>query len=410
MPAPSTSAPSAARTVVVWLEPEQVDLVRAALDAVVLEGAAPESRLRIVGAGCPRAGRSRELAEALGDPSTAPIMPMDDLRAALLTSDADLFLLAAPGDFGGDRDRPAAGAGAGPERAGADDWAVIEQRKAAGGAIVTLEPMPASVLQLHTPTLGSGPEPPAVVLGPGDGAPSAAGSGIAPGGGAGGEWATFAPSFRRGPSMRAAADVIEQVGPIHTVSVEFLAGRAEGSLGARLFDAAETVCGLLGEPESADAAYVWPGRGKVVHPAVSESLRDLSGMMCVNLRFADGRAASIVAGDASVGCGRWSRRACIVGEKGRLVVHDDGFEFIGADGRTFDRSAPVLPGASSAEGHGPAGALLADQLRRMLEMAPPAVPPSDYARVLSVTGAALLSARTGEVESPETILRMARTG
>ena len=41
-------------------------------------------------------------------------------------------------------------------------------------------------------------------------------------------------------------------------------------------------------------------------------------------------------------------------------------------------------------------------------MAPPA--PTDYARVLSVTGAALLSARTGEGESPSTIARMARGG
>ena len=41
-------------------------------------------------------------------------------------------------------------------------------------------------------------------------------------------------------------------------------------------------------------------------------------------------------------------------------------------------------------------------------LAPPA--PTDYARVLSVTGAALLSARTGEGESPSTIARMARGG
>jgi hypothetical protein len=67
----------------------------------------------------------------------------------------------------------------------------------------------------------------------------------------------------------------------------------------------------------------------------------------------------------------------------------------------------VLP---ASESQSLAGAVLADQLRRLLEMAPPVVPPTDYARILSVTGAILLSARTGEVESPETILRMARTG
>lgn len=398
MPAP---APSATKTVVVWLEPDQVDLVRAVLDAV--GGGAARGGLHVVGAGCPQIGRSREVAESLAGPGS--IMPMDDLRAALTTSDADLFILAAPGDFGSGGER-FGGGGGGSSGSSVDDWAVIEQRRAAGGAMLTLEPMPASVLQLHSPTLGSGPEQAAIMLGPGDAGASMRGAG-GTGGGGGGEWATFAPSFRRGPAMRAAADVLGQLGAVHTVSVEFLSGRGEGPLGARLFDAAETVCSLLGDAESVDAMYVWPGRGKIVHPTVGESLRGLSGMMTVNIRFADGRAASIVAGDHAVGCGRWSRRACIVGEKGRLIVHDDGFELFGADGRTFDRSAPVLP---APESQSLAGAVLADQLRRLLEMAPPVVPPTDYARILSVTGAILLSARTGEVESPETILRMARTG
>jgi hypothetical protein len=333
-------------------------------------------------------------------------MAMDDLRAALTTSDADLFLLAAPGEFGSGAERAAAGVGSaagagGTMGGGADDWAVLDQRRAAGGAMISLEPMPASVLQLHTPTLGSGPDQPAVVLGPGESVSASAG------GSGAGEWAAFAPSFRRGPAMRAAADVLSHLGPLHTVTAEFVSGRGEGSLGARLFDAFETVTSLLGDAESVDAMYVWPGRGKIVHPTVGESLRGLSGIMTANLRFPDGRAATVLAGDHSVGCGRWSRRITVIGEGGRLVVRDDRFEIFSADGKSYDRSAPVLAGA---DGQSLVGAVLADQIRRTLELAPPAVPPTDYARVLSTTGAAVLSARTGEAESPETILRMARTG
>jgi hypothetical protein len=207
--------------------------------------------------------------------------------------------------------------------------------------------------------------------------------------------------------MRAAADVLTHLGPLHTVGVEFVSGRGEGSLGARLFDAMETVTSLLGDAESVDAAYVWPGRGKIVHPTVGESLRGLSGIMTANLRFPNGRAASVLVGDHAVGCGRWSRRVTIVGEGGRVVVRDDGFELFAADGRGHDRSAPVL---LCDDGASLAAAVIADQLRRSVEHAPALVSPTDYARVLSATGAALLSARTGEVESPETIQRMARTG
>lgn len=367
--------------------------------------------LTVVGVGCPQLGRARELAELFASASSPTgVAPMDDLRTAVTTSDADVLLLASPGEFGaGDHGGTHAVPGAGPAGAGAaagvglDDWAVIEDRRARGGAVFTLEPMPASLLHLRSPTLGSGVAPlpsPGLVLGPGH----------EPQPPLDGEWATFVPAFSRSASMRAAADVLDHMGPIHSAAAEFLAGPGEGSLGARLYDAIEALTTLLGEPESVDAMYIWPGRGRIVHPVVGESVRNLAGAMTANLRFADGRGASVLVGDASVGCAAWSRRLTLISDSGRLVVTDAGLDLVPV---RADRSATPRPDARDDSvpkvAHAGPAAAVADQLVRAMDRAVPPSPPTNAARVLAVTGAALLSARTGEAESPETILRMART-
>jgi len=251
------------------------------------------------------------------------------------------------------------------------------------------------VLQLETPALIPAADQPAVALGP-----SSAGNSASAGVG-GAEWAALVPLFRRSAAMRSAADVLAHMGQVHSINAEFVSGRAEGSLGARLFDAFDTVTSLLGEAESIDAMYVWPGRGKIVHPVVGESLRALAGVMTANLRFADGKAATVFAGDASVGAARWSRRVTIISEAGRLTVTDVGFEFMSADGQTVDRSGDRLIATAPA--------VIADQIRLTLDPHRPTLAPTNCLRILSATGAALLSARTGEHESPETIIRMART-
>lgn len=367
-------ADPAAKSAAVWLDLNQVDLVRAALHG---------TGLMLVGAGCTQLGRAAEVAEALGT------RPLEDLRGALTTSDADVMLLASCGDFG------AVGEGAtaarrGAAGIGADDLAVLADRRSRGGVILTIEPMPASALQLSAPALTAG-----------DHSTDPAAPGIAPATGYGSiEWVTVAPLLRRASVMRTASDVLSHLGPLHTVTAEFFAGPGEGSLGARLFDAIDFVTSLLGDAETVDAMYVWPGRGRIVHPVVGESLRDLAGVITANLRFPDGRAAAIACGDHSVGCGRWSRRVTLIGEGGRVSLTDAGFEYVSSRGEV-DRSAQREAGLAD---------LLREQLVAAIDPRSPAAPPTAWTRVLTTAGAALLSARTGEAESPETILRMTMAG
>ncbi|MFN7021101.1 MAG: hypothetical protein ACK4WH_07220 [Phycisphaerales bacterium] len=385
----------ARKTAAVWLEPDQLGLVADVVRSL---------ELRVVAAGTPSLGRSAELAADLGSSGVRPVV-LDDLRQALAGAEADLFLLASTDGFS--RGRALTG-GESLAGFGADDAAVLVARLGRGGQVVSFDPLPASILDQSAHPADAAlteAERAGVVIGQQSAPPAS------PSGGAtdsrGSPWAAFVPLLRTGSSMQSAAEVLALAGEPHTVAVECFSGVGEGGLGARLLDGAELATHLLGEPDSVEASYVWPGRGRVVHPLPGDSLYGLRGAMTVDLRYGDGRAASLVCADASVGAGRWSRRVTIIGERGRVRIGDAGFEFVSADGRAVDRSRGW---ADEAEGV-KASAVFAGAIHRLIDPHAGGVRdlPVDWARTLSVTGAALLSARTGEPESPQTIRRMAST-
>ena len=102
----------------------------------------------------------------------------------------------------------------------------------------------------------------------------------------------------------------------------------------------------------------------------------------------------------------------IVGEHGRLRLFDDGLEWIGPDGKVIDSSRIAARTRGSAQAEEPSSAAaraIGEHIGLMLDPCAPAEAPSNFAAVLASAGAALLSARTGEGESPDTLLRMARS-
>jgi len=414
------------RTAIIWAEPAQAPWLRAATE---------RAGLTIIGAGGPLQGRSSDLVAGLtGHRDSAAAYT--DLRTVLATASTDLILIAAPGDF------------AGGQRQGSldrEDAAALATARARGVRIATLEPMPCSALQLGIPaevggtgaasignemvgaTGWAGMGGPGVMLGPGGPAHAVEPSNVQPQGstrnaaeggtlaGAGGGWASLVPLMRASRAMRDAADVLEQFGQVRTVLVECWCRAGQGTLGARLFDAMDCIVSLLGVPEQVDATYVWPVSGHALHAAAGESLRGLEGDLTANMRFAGGRAAAVALSDRA---SRWSRSVTILGDGGRLRISDDGvsgdgigpggFVWLSADGQTVDASRPVR--RKRGQEDRPDEALvdaLADQLARILDPRAPVPGATDYPGVLAAGGAALLSARTGESESSETILRMA---
>lgn len=420
-------------------------------------------KLTVALAGSPTASRSAEFANSLaavlreqglaaGD-DRGVITPVTDLRTALRSAEVDVVLLASPGDFcDGEHD--------------ADDRAALAAARAGGkGArVFSFEPMPASLLQLETPKLTvAGEDDPraasllaqaGVVLGHGTheatGGSGGAGatndearaddvkvpdrSGLGSAGGVQttgraalletlGGWAAFCPCARVSRVVREAVELIEHVGPVRAMSVESLGRPEHGSLGARVFDAMDLVASFMGVAETVDGAYAPVARSRGVHSVPSQRLRALDGSLTAHARFADGRSASIVASNRA---GSWSRRLVMICDSGRAVVDDRGVQWIGSteghthDGGRADHAASVpsmqhaRPGSLEIEGVEPGAAAVAEALARALNPRAggggASVMPTDYPAVLALCGAALLSARTGEAESPATILRMARGG
>lgn len=407
--AATTSHPTA----IIWAEPSQASWLFAAVK---------RAGLLVAGAGSPEPGRGAELAAALtGDRDAIPLF--DDLRAVLTSASADLIIIAAPGDF------------AGGQRQGAmdrEDAAALATCRARGIRVATLEPMPCSALQLNIPVESAAMVSSAVetetevITGP-SGAGAALGSG-APARtegdkprprqliDAGGGWARPTPLLRLSRAVRDAADVLEQFGHIRTILIEAWCGHGQGSLGARLFDAMDCVVSYFGVPEQVDSTYIWPARGRTLHHASGETLRGLRGDLTANLRFADGRAAAIAISDHGA---RWSRSLTLIGDGGRLRITDDalmgtgagtgGFTWLSADGASVDTSRSSGPRRKRGQTERSDEALVdafADQLVRLLDSRIPPPAPTDYAGVLAAAGAAMLSARTGEAESSQTILRM----
>jgi predicted dehydrogenase len=334
--------------VIAWLGVEQASLVG---EVAALAGC------RIIAAGSPDKGQAGAAAAALG------VEPIDDLRETFAGAECALVLLASPGAFG-------------TEPGGADDAAALLAARARGVKIATLEPIPATALDLTAGGWTTGR------------------NGIKPI-----DAIRFVPMARLSPAFREADEVLESFGHVRMVSIEAWNAPTQGSLGATLFNAADLVMALLGEPETIDAAYVSPGQGRGLHMLPEPSLRDLHGEAAATLRFADGRSASLVVGDQG---GRWNRTATLVGPSGRLRVFDDGFEWIDPDGKKVDEARVRRRGETASH----AAEAIADGIARLLDPHTPAPGPADHTTILSIAQAALLSTRTGQPESPATIRHM----
>lgn len=334
------------RRTAVWMAEDQLELVR---------HVAAAAGLTIVSAGCGARGKSTAIAESLD------AKPLTDLRAALASSETDLFWIASPGAFG------AGGA--------VEDSNAVADAHARGVTIATIEPLPAAALDLQGGGWIEGAIKPVDIV-------------------------RTVPRLRDSESFRNATELLQTFGPARTVHVESCGGSPEGSLGSHLYSALDAVYSLMGEPETIDAACAVLSAGKTVRAMPGESLRDLHGDVTASLRFADGRAAGLLVSNQA---GRWHRQITLLGERGRLRIFDGGLEWITPEGSIADETKPKRARKGQAS---PAVSALADSLSRMLDPGLKEAAPSSHVAVLTLAQTALLSARTGQGESPSTIRRM----
>lgn len=310
------------------------------------------ANIDLIGAGCPDPARTGQVASALCCP------PCDDLRQALTSAQADLLLLGDPGAFG--------------EHARDPDLEALRAAHARNLCVVTLEPIPAAAGEIAGTAFAE-----------------AMHQGVL------GDLACFAPLTRNTALISELYSVLETFAPIRSCAITVGAPRELGSLGARLFDAMDLVRALMGVPNIIEAAYISPSAGRGLHPLPGQSLRDLSGEITMNLRFPDGRCASVLLSD-QMAATRLSMT--LISAEGHIALTRSGFQWYNRAGELIDsHTRPETEGVDVTE------AVLQAQLIDLCSGVGPKRSPVDYPSVLSMTHSTLLSTRTGQGESPHDV-------
>lgn len=337
---------------IAWLRPDQVPLVRAV---------SMQAGLHITGVGSPDPLQTGAVAQEFD------AEPLNDLRGAIATANEGLVLIAAPGSFGARSQEGGVGT-----RLDAEELDAAEQR---GVRVVSFEPIPASLTQLVE--AGSKPSEGRAAV-------------------QRGLWCAACLQSRHLSAVIEARELLETFGPVRAMRVECLGTPAEGSLGARLLDAMDLVHLFLGEPEQVHAAHTSASAARGVHQAPSDSLRFLHGDMVISCRFGDNRAASALVSNQA---GVFGMSVTLIGQGGRIILSEGTLTWVGVDGRDA---------AEHGSEKNPLDAVslitrqLMDRKTRSGKLGPMA-----FARVMGMAQAAVLSARTGEPESPGTMLTIA---
>jgi hypothetical protein len=332
---------------VCWLRPEQSGVISRVLRDAGIEA---------VSAGSPEASNTGVVAQSMG------CQPCNDLRSALTSGDADLVVIAAPGDFGhADLDQ---------------DMGALQQARSRALPIATLEPIPASAMSLAGTRWADALENGSLA-----------------------EYIRFAPRTRRTPAIDELHAMLETFGVPRSGAIRMHGPSTLGSLGARMFDAMDLTRAIFGVPESIDACCVTPAIGRGVHQVPGETLRSLTGDLTAHLRFSDGRSLTMHLSDRAA---RSSFDLRVIGLEGIVDVRPDQLVWQHSSGE-IDRTR--VNGAG-VEGDDANETALVTQLKNLCAGVGPTHAPIDYSAVLSMTHAALLSCRTGQGESPDTIRRL----
>ncbi|MBI1375285.1 MAG: hypothetical protein GC159_21410 [Phycisphaera sp.] len=359
---PTDEPQKTAPDVLAWTDPQRAGLVEAVLRRLVADG------VTVAAIGGPtRAGLSE-----FGKAFDLPVM--DDLRQMRVAHPTSVVLLATT------------------ESVGRGD---VQAARAAGAIVLMIEP----------PLTEVGPPDATLWTPPAESTDAADTS--APGATPGQSGRVMVtPLLRTSPGWRAAvdADAIAMIGRVRTVAVSVLGPTDLGGVYARLFDAMDIVHHLFGTADTIDATL----SGPLTEPPAD--LRGMTGHLTAHLRFGSGASAVVQVADRAV---TFDRFVTVLGDRGQLHVSDTAFDLVAREPQreSADDAAPAPADAPPRSLHvsldvstDPAD-LITHQWR-LLRDRPAAIEHGDVRRIIASCQAASLSTRTGELESPATLLRL----
>lgn len=359
-------------SVKIWTDADHASLIRAVLDRM-------GDQVKPVGLGGPRLGQIDTLRRELDCP------PQDDARKLLADQPADFLLL---------------GTLTGVTRPD------LEMAQEQGAMILALEPTAGDFDGLigvtpfkslskknekrGTKTAAIRGQPTEINTLPLRGAGDVQTTGV--------DRATWLPAFERSPGWTRATEPTEVLGQIRLISFGSFGQTQDSSLFAHLFGAWQFVIRLVGMPETIDASLVGPLGEIPTHP------RAMTGHLAAHARMSHECAAVLRVSDRA---GDYERRLHVVGEGGQLRADDWCYALDDPTGRCLDESDAELAHPTAQD----LAQLIAMQWRQQLD--PPAPSPvkpprHDDSHTLACCLACLLSARTGQPESPQKLLGMHR--
>jgi predicted dehydrogenase len=204
-----------------------------------------------------------------------------------------------------------------------------------------------------------------------------------------------APAFDRSAGFLASAAPHDALGEHRAVQMTHAGSAASGSMFFRLFDAWISVLDFIDLPERIDAelSTVKSGSG------VPDDPRLLTGRLTAHARLPGVGSAGVLVSDQAA---ELTRRLTVVGDQAQLVITAGGYELTETAGKVVDHlDCDREPGYLDQ---------LAAQWRRLIDQRTP--PPEHRAtreqHALACCHACLLSARTGEPESPQRMMDLAR--
>lgn len=208
----------------------------------------------------------------------------------------------------------------------------------------------------------------------------------------------FGPLLRHSPAAQEAAETLVAFGEVR--SAMFAGFRdptmaGQGATGALLVDALDLLVGMLGEAERVEASLNGPTK-----PSANLSLGSLTGDLTAHARFDNGSSAAIMLSDRA---GGWQRRATLLGEAGRLELGDDGHRWIDPAGKIIDSTERRARSKTTDHDRAALDALVGF-MSPLLDGR--ATAPLDTQHLGPMAAAVLLSARTGQAESPSTLRAM----
>ena len=199
------------------------------------------------------------------------------------------------------------------------------------------------------------------------------------------------PDFQQSPGFLSAADPREVLGNQRLISFESIGSRGMGSLYARLYDGWQTVLSFADLPETIDASLLGM-------PQIPDDLPEMTGRIAAHARMSTGGTALLQVADHG---SEHRRSMTVLGQQGQLRLTDAGYELRGQDAEPLDQAQQPGP-MSFAD-------LVAGQWRRLLDRSPGThSTPDTMQHTLACCLATLLSARTGQPESPNKLLQLRR--